>query len=201
MRNLLFAATSAAVLGVAATAAAAPNTWKIDPVHSAVTFKIKHMMVSDARGTFMGLDGKATMDPADPTKGSVEASIDLNTVSTGEPKRDAHLKSPDFFDVAKNPKATFKSKKVTKEGKGYKIVGDLTLRGKTKEVTLLSDISAPVKGMDGKQLVGVHAETTINRKDFDVSWNKHLDKGGLALGNDVQLSIDIELQQDDGKTT
>ena len=201
MRNIALGAATAAIVALAGQAAhAAASKWKVDGSHSAVSFKVKHLMVTDARGQITGIDGKVTMDPADPTKGKVEATIDVATINTNDEKRDGHLKSPDFFDVANHPKATFKSKKITKAGKSYKVVGDLTLRGVTKEVTLDTKITKPVEAW-GKTMVGIHAETTVNRKDFGISWNKDLDKGGLAVGNEVHLTIDLELHQDDGKTT
>ena len=201
MRNVLVTTAAAGLVALTGSVAhAAPTTWKVDTAHSAVAFKVKHLMVTDARGQITGVDGKVTLDPQNPTTGSVEATIDVATVNTGDAKRDEHLRSADFFDVAKFPKATFKSKKITKAGKSYEVVGDLTLHGVTKEVTLTTQISKPVEAW-GKKMVGIHAETTIDRKDFGISWNKDLDKGGVAVGNDVHLTIDLELHAEDGQAT
>lgn len=185
--------TAMLTVGLLFTANAQAESWELDTSHSSVSFSVKHMMISNVRGNFKGIAGKIKYDGKDATKGSIEVTIDVGTIDTNDAKRDGHLKSADFFDVAKHPKATFKSKKITKvSGNKYKIVGDLTLRGKTKSVTFEAEISKPMKAW-GKTLVGIHGTTTINRQDFGISWNKSLDKGGIVVGNDVTLTIDLEI--------
>lgn len=186
---------STVVFGVTllAGSAALAETWTIDDSHAGAKFSIKHMMVSNVEGTISGIKGKFEVDDKEPGKFSVEAVADANTINTNNAKRDGHLKSPDFFDTKKFPTITFKSKSVTKDGEKYKIVGDLTLHGVTKEVTLDSDGLTPaIKDLGGVMRRGFSATTKINRKDFGVSWNKALDSGGVALGEDVAVQIDAE---------
>lgn len=185
--------TTMLTVGLFFATSAQAESWNIDTAHSSVSFSVKHMMVTNVRGDFKGITGKINYDGKDATKGSVEITIDVGTINTNDAKRDGHLKGADFFDVAKYPKATFKSKKITKvSGNKYKIVGDLTLHGKTQSVTLDAEISKPMNAW-GKTIVGIHATTTINRQDFGVSWNKILDKGSVVVGNDVHLTFDLEI--------
>ena len=187
----LIASAAVALLSFPAVAA---TTWEIDPAHSSVTFSVKHMMVSTVRGEFGKLSGTVTTDGKDLTKATVEAAIDVTSINTRDAKRDGHLKSADFFDAEKYPSATFKSKKVAKAGKGLKITGDLTLHGVTKEVVLeVTGPSAETKTPFGTTIMSASATTTIKRKDFGVSWNKALDGGGLLVGEEVPLAIDLEL--------
>jgi polyisoprenoid-binding protein YceI len=144
------------------------------------------------------MTGEVTLDEKDPTKSSVNVEIDASTIDTREPKRDAHLKSPDFFDVAKYPKITFKSTKVEKAGKGkLKVIGDLTMRGMTKPVTLaVEGPTAEVKDIMGGLSRGASATAKINRKDWGLTWNKPLEAaGGVLVGDDVTLSLDVELHK------
>lgn len=183
---------AALVAVVPMTALAAPYT--IDESHSSASFSVRHMMVTNTTGEFKGIKGTIDLDEKNLTKSKVDVTIDVATVDTRDAKRDEHLKSADFFDVATHPTMKFTSKKITKKGKQFLVSGDLTIRGKTKEVTLTAEITEPVKHAFTGQLVrGVHATTTIDRRDFDVSWNKDLDKGGVLVGNDVKISIDLEL--------
>jgi len=176
------------------TIASAQTTWKIDPAHSEVDFTIRHMGISNVHGRFGNINGTITLDDKDVTKSSVNATIDVTSVDTGVAQRDNHLKSPDFFDAAKFPSATFVSKSVTKSGDGYTVVGDLTLHGVTKPVTLQLD--APGKEqlfMDGKSIHrGFSASTTLHRSDFGLTWNGTLKSGDAAIGDDVKLSIESE---------
>lgn len=199
MRKLIIPTILLATTLIASQALAGP--WKIDKGHSKVYFKVTHMMVTTVRGDLGGADGTVSFNPADPTKSSINVTIDVSTITTNDAKRDGHLKSKDFFDVANHPKATFKSKKISKSGSKYKIVGDLTIRGVTKSVTLDAEISKPVKAPWGAMVVGIHATTEINRKDFGVNWNKTLDKGGLLVSNEVLLSIELQLHNDSGKSS
>lgn len=180
-------------LAVAGTARA--GEWEIDPTHSTAGFTVRHMMVSNVRGEFQKITGKVNVDEKDPTKSTVEVQIDPATINTRDAKRDAHLKSPDFFDVAKYPTITFKSTKIEKAGKGkFKVTGDLTLHGVTKPVTLAVDgPSAPAKNPWGQMVRGVSATGKLNRKDFGLGWNKALETGGVLVGEEVTLQIDGEL--------
>ena len=168
--------------------------YSIDSAHSAAQFKVRHLMVSNVRGDFSKLAGVLEFDPNNLAKSRVEATIDVSTVTTREPDRDKHLKSPDFFDAAKFPQMTFKSKKFTSAGaNSYHVLGDLTIRGVTKEVTFNVDSVTPeTKGMMGETRIGAQVSGKVNRKDFGVSWNKTLDSGGLAVGDDVEITMDIE---------
>ena len=166
--------------------------YKIDSAHSAAEFKVKHLMVSNVRGTFSKVNGMLEFDAKNLATAKVDATIDVATVDTREPDRDKHLKSPDFFDAEKFPQMTFKSRKWAAAGKDYKVTGDLTIRGVTKEVTLnVTEVTPESKGMMGETRVGAQITGRINRKDFGVSWNKTLDAGGLAVSDDVDLTLDI----------
>ncbi len=186
------------VLGVAAltlAGVAGASTWKIDPAHTSAQFAVRHMMVSTVRGTLGLVAGTLNLDAADPTKSSVTATVDVNGMDTREPKRDAHLKSADFFDAATYPTITFTSKRVTKVGEAkFQATGDLTIHGVTKEVVLdVEGAPTPFKDPMGNVRLGGSATTKLNRKDFGLIWNKTLDGGGLLIGDDVVVTIDIEL--------
>jgi polyisoprenoid-binding protein YceI len=176
-------------------ASASATTWELDPSHSGIEFSVRHMMVSTVKGRFEKVKGTVELDEKDVTKSTVEVTIDLGSVNTNEPKRDAHLKSPDFFDVAKFPTAIFKSTKVQKAGKNkLKVTGDLTLHGVTKPVVL--EVEGPTDAFKtpfGTTVRGVHATGKIDRKDFEISWNKALDNGGMVVGNEVSLELNGEL--------
>lgn len=173
------------------------STWEIDPSHSSIGFSVKHMMVSTVKGSFAKVQGTVELDDKDVTKSTVEVTIDVASIDTRDPKRDGHLKSPDFFDVAKYPTATFKSTKVQKAGKSkLKVHGALTLRGVTKPVVL--DVEGPTaayKTPFGSTVRGAHATTKLDRKDFGITWNKALDSGGLLVGNEVTLDLGIEISE------
>jgi polyisoprenoid-binding protein YceI len=196
MRKHLLSALALATLAQTSFAA---TRWEIDASHSRASFSIRHMMVTNARGEFTKVSGVLMLDEKDMTKSSVEAVIDTTSINTNDGERDKHLKSPDFFDVGNHPTMTFKSKKVSRAGKGkYKVVGDLTLKGVTKEVTLdVDEVTEAVKDPWGNVKRGAAASTKINRQDFGLKWNVALDKGGLALGNDVKITLDVELVQKD----
>ena len=184
------------LLGIAlitpASAHAQAGTWKIDPAHSAAEFSIRHMGLSNVHGRFGGVSGSITLDPADLTKSSVKATVDVTSVDTGVTPRDTHLKSPDFFDVAKYPTMTFVSKSVAKSGDGYAITGDLTMHGVTKQVVLAMDPSKEQTGMDGKLHRGFDATTTIHRQDFGLVWSGTLKSGDSVLGDDVKVTLEVE---------
>lgn len=176
---------------------AAASVWDIDTSHSSTTFKVRHLAIATVSGGFGKTSGRVTWDPADPTKSTVEATIDASTIDTQNSGRDEHLKSPDFFDVATHPTITFKSTKVEAAGEGrLKVTGDLTLRGVTKPVVL--DVEGPVtpiKDPRGNMKTGATATTKINRQDFGVSWSKTLDGGGLVVSDEVWITIELELAQ------
>ena len=179
----------------AAQPAAQPGIiWKIDSAHTNADFSVRHLMISNVKGHFSKVSGNVDYDGKDLKSLKIDAAIEVASVDTGEKGRDEHLKGADFFDAAKFPTMTFKSKKVKSAGKGkFTVTGDLTMKGVTKEVTL--DVEGPteqIKDMQGGTRVGASASTKINRKDFGVSWNKALDNGSSVVGDDVKVSIDVE---------
>lgn len=190
MSRFLFALITAVAL--AATAVAQAGTWQIDPKHTAAQFSVKHLGVSTVRGAFSKVSGSVTHDPSDPSKDSLEASIDTSSVDTRVEMRDNDLKSPHFFDVQKYPAITFKSKSVKSIGSGkLQMTGDLTMHGVTKEVVLDVDgPSAPIKDpMGGGQRIGASATTKINRQDFGISGAPGV------VSDEITITIDTELTQ------
>jgi polyisoprenoid-binding protein YceI len=177
-------------------ALAVGSEWTIDAAHSTVRFKVRHMMVSNVEGTFSDVKGTFDIPDKDLTKMKAEATIGVASVSTNQEKRDAHLKSPDFFDAAKFPTMTFKSSKVTKKGKKMEMKGDLTMHGVTKPVTLeVDEVTDAVKDMQGNPRRGFSASTEINRKDFGLTWNHALETGGVAVGEKVGVTLNFELAE------
>jgi Uncharacterized conserved protein len=172
---------------------AAASTWDVDPAHTESSFVVKHMMVSNVRGQFGKTTGVVQQDDKDVTKSSAQITIDTTTINTREPKRDAHLKSPDFFDTEKFPTITFKSTKIAKgEGNTLKVSGDLTIHGVTKPVVLNVE-HTPETLAGGKTLRGLTATTKINRKDFGLNWNKTIEAGGVVVGDEVTITVEMEL--------
>jgi polyisoprenoid-binding protein YceI len=183
-----------AVLLAAAPSAARAADYDIDSAHSGASFTVKHMMISTVRGELSGLKGVVSWTKPDFSDAKIDVTIDAGTISTHEPDRDKHLKSPDFFDVAKFPTLTFKSTKVVKQGDKVKISGDLTLHGVTKPVTF--DAAAPSKEIKdpwGNTRVASTATTKINRKDYGLNWNKALEAGGVLVGEEVTIEVNLEL--------
>ncbi len=174
--------------------ASATTTWNLDPAHSAAEFKVKHMMISNVKGTFSGLSGVLTEHATDASLSTVEASVDVTTVNTGDAQRDGHLKSADFFHVEKFPKLTFKSTKVVKKGEAeYAVTGNLTIRGISNPVIFaVEGPSAPGKDPWGNTRIGLSATTRINRKDFGLSWNTALETGGFLVGEDVTITLEVQ---------
>ena len=170
------------------------TTWNIDPAHSAAEFKVKHMMISNVKGKFTGLSGVLKLDETDYTHSVVEASIASASLTTGDEQRDGHLKSADFFDVEKFPTLTFKSANIDSAGgPDYKVTGDLTIHGVTKSVVLsVEDVSEPSKDPWGNHRIGLSGSTKINRKDFGLTWNSALETGGVLVGEDVTISLDVQ---------
>lgn len=194
MKSIVRAALAALFL-VPTLALGQVSTWAFDPAHSHASFVVSHMVVAKVRGEFGKMTGTLTLDEKDITRSKVEATIDATTIDTREPKRDEHLRSPDFFDVAKYPTITFRSTKVERAGKDrLKVTGDLTMRGVTKPVTL--DVTGPtdtIRDPWGNVKRGASATTKLNRQDFGVSWSRTLDSGGLVVGNEVNVEIELEL--------
>lgn len=179
-----------------ALALAATSSWSVDPAHSQVGFGVKHLVISTVRGEFKTYTGKIVLDEADVTKSTVDATVDVNSIDTKVADRDAHLKSPDFFDAAKYPSMTFKSSKVAKAGKGkLKVTGDLTLHGVTKPVVLDVATTPEVKGMQGETRRGFAATTKISRKAFGLTWN-NLVEAGPAVGDEVTITLELEAVKD-----
>ena len=182
----------AASLLIAGTAFAAPQSYEIDPAHSRVEFTIRHI-VSKVTGNFAGFKGTINYDAAAVAGSSTNVEIDASTIDTNNDRRDNHLKSPDFFDVAKYPTLTFTSTKVVPGDEGkFKIQGTLTMHGITKPVTLDAAFLGAGPGMDGAPRVGFEATTKVDRKDYGIIWNKALDQGGTLLGDDVTINLEIE---------
>jgi polyisoprenoid-binding protein YceI len=171
------------------------GNWRIDPLHSGAHFSVRHMMISTVRGEFTGVTGSVTYDPKDPTRDAVEATIDCATVNTGVAKRDAQLKSADFYDIAQHPTMKFKSKRVEKAGEGkLKVTGDLTINATTQEVVL--DVEGPtasIRDPRGNEKVGLAVNTQISQKSFGITWNEVMESGGIAVADEVSISIELEL--------
>ena len=171
---------------------AEPARWSVDPEHSTIEFRVPHMVVSKTTGKFMDYIGFIDMDAEAGTVKAIEATIKTGSVNTHHEKRDAHLRNVDFFDVEHAPTMTFKMKRYKKTAEGYAAVGDLTLRGVTKEITLVGHYNGATKDPVGNTRAGFSAEGKFNRKDFGMVWNKTLDSGGLVVGDEVQIRLDIE---------
>ena len=176
------------------TGTAALSTWKIDPSHSAAEFKVRQMMISFVKGKFSGRSGVLKLEENDYTHSVVEVSIPAASVSTVDEKLDAHLKEADFFDVQNFPTLTFKSTSIRSLGdRDYEVTGDLTIRGVTKSVILsVRDLSQPSKDPWGNQRIGLSASATINRKEFGLVWNAPLEFGGVLVGDEVAITLDVQ---------
>jgi polyisoprenoid-binding protein YceI len=179
---------------VAVPEAIATTTWNIDPVHSNAEFKVRHLMISNVKGEFTSVNGTLKLDTADPANSAVEVSIDAATVNTRDEKRDAHLKSADFFDVVKFPTLTFRSNRISKNKDGVlTVAGDLGIHGVTRNVVLeVEGPSAPMKDPWGNTHIGLSATTRINRKDFGLTWNAPLETGGIMVSDEVAITLDIQ---------
>jgi polyisoprenoid-binding protein YceI len=176
------------------TSPAAITTWNIDPAHSAAEFKVRHMMISNVKGTLKGISGTLAEHATDASLSSIEATVDVSTINTGEVQRDGHLKSADFFEVEKYPTMTFKSTRVEQKGEGeYAVAGDLTMHGVTRQVTFaVEGPSAPGKDPWGNTRIGLTATAKVNRKDFGLNWNAALETGGILVGEDVHITLDVQ---------
>ena len=170
------------------------KTWAVDPVHSSVEFAVKHMMVTTVRGRFAEFDAVVNFDETNPEASSVEAKISAASIDTRAADRDAHLRSADFLDVEHYPYLTFKSTKIESQGNSqYLISGDLTVRGVTKPVILNTEFAGIGKSPWGNRVAALSAETRINRKDFGLVWNVGLETGGVLVGDEVRIHIELEL--------
>jgi polyisoprenoid-binding protein YceI len=170
------------------------STWNLDPAHSVADFKVRHMMISNVKGGFSGMSGTLKLDETDYTHSQVEVSIPVATLNTGDAQRDGHVKSADFFDAEKYPAITFKSTNIDSSGGAdYAVAGDLTIHGVTKAVTLnVEDVSQPSSDPWGNQRIGLSATTKINRNDFGLAWNSALNTGGVLVGEEVTISLEVQ---------
>ena len=186
--------TIAILMLIALPVLAHADNWALDPAHTNVEFTVRHMMISNVKGQFQKTSGTVTVNGSDPTSAKIDATIDATSIDTRVDKRDAHLKSPAFLDVDKFPTITFKSTKVEADGAGkWKVKGDLTLHGVTKPVVLeVESTGTPVTDPMGNTRAGASATTKISRKDFGLLWNQALEGGGVMVGDEVAISIDVE---------
>ncbi|HTC92596.1 MAG TPA: YceI family protein [Terriglobales bacterium] len=177
-----------------ATPQTVTTNWSIDPVHSTAEFKVKHMMISNVKGQFATVKGVLALDETDSTNSHIEASIDAASINTRDPQRDAHLKSADFFDVEKFPTLSFKSTRINRVSDGELLVaGDLTIHGVTRKVVFtVEGPTAAAKDPWGNTRLGLSAHTKINRKDFGLTWNTALETGGILVGDEVIITLDVQ---------
>ncbi len=168
--------------------------WSVDPSHSTAAFTVRHMMITNVRGEFGKIEGTIEWDPAAPTQGSVQGTAEVESIDTREPKRDAHLKSADFFDATNHPKVSFASKELRQGKGGIEVVGELTIRGTTRPLTILVDeVTGEQKDPWGGSRIGVTAHATIKRSDFGLSWNVALEAGGVLVSDEVKMNFDVSL--------
>jgi polyisoprenoid-binding protein YceI len=170
-----------------------PKTWQIDAAHSLVEFSVRHMMVSTAKGRFADFAGSIVFDPQNPSASSVNVQIQANSVTTADPKRDEHLRSADFFDAETFPTLSFQSTRVEPiDAEHVRIVGDLTIKDTTREITLDAELNGQGVNPWGKQVVGFSAHTALNRKDYGLNWNVALEAGGVLVSDTIKVSLEIE---------
>ena len=168
------------------------TTYKIDPVHSSANFVVRHMMITNVRGAFSGVEGTIAYDLDNPSESSIDVVIDASKINTLDDQRDAHLRSPEFLDVEKYPTLEFKSTKIEPAAAGdWKITGDLTIRGVTKQVVLKAEITSETKDVWGKTRIGASGTTKIKRSDFGLTWNAALELGGVAVGDELKIELEI----------
>lgn len=181
-------------MNAVATPQAATTTWNIDPVHSVAEFKVKHMMISNVKGQFTAVQGVLALDTTNSVNSRVEVAIEAASLTTRDTQRDAHLKSADFLDVEKFPTLTFKSTRINRVGGGeLAVAGDLTIHGITRNVVFaVEGPTSPAKDPWGNTRVGLSATTKISRKDFGLTWNSALETGGVLVGDDVTITLDVQ---------
>lgn len=171
----------------------APSTWKIDPSHSLVEFSVKHMMIATVKGRFGQIEGEVTVDSANLTQAAFNLTVDISSIDTRDPGRDTHLRSADFFDVDQYPTVSFRSRAVTKrDDDELTLVGDLTIHGVTRETEFELTYEGQAKDPWGNERVGFSARTTINRKEFGLTWNAALETGGVLVGENVKIEVHLE---------
>lgn len=168
--------------------------WQVDPVHSEVGFSVRHLMVANVRGRFHNVSADLRLEESDLTKSSIEVEIDTNSIDTRAEQRDQHLRSADFFDVENHPNILFTSESIERVSDDrYRVTGDLTIRGTTRRVVLDAEVRGPKQDPWGGERLGVTASTKIDRRDFGLTWNQALETGGLTVGHDVKINIELEL--------
>lgn len=170
-------------------------TWKIDPIHSEVKFKVRHLVISSVTGQFNDFDATVEADKPDFTDAKIRFEADANSITTKNVQRDGHLKSPDFFDAANHPKLRFVSTSVTKKDDNYEVTGDLTIRGVTRAVKLNVGYNGTVKGIGGGEVAGFEIRGKVNRFHYGLQWNGLTEAGGVVVGDEVRLEIDVELNR------
>ncbi|MCX7010453.1 MAG: YceI family protein [Kiritimatiellaeota bacterium] len=171
------------------------DDYQVDPVHSTVAFAIKHLGISEVRGAFTNFTGKINYDPAKPEEFKASGTVEVASINTGNKLRDDHLRSLEFFDAAKLPEIKFETTGIKKDDGEWVVSGKFTLHGVTKEIKLRGELSGPVQDPWGKTRIGLAATTKINRLDYGIIWNKTLDKGGVMIGEEVKISLNIEAVQ------
>mgnify|MGYP003574431898 FL=1 len=195
IKTLTAGIASAFVLFAFVSAAPAADKYAVDPSHSSVVFAVKHMVISNVLGSFDKFDAVIMYDPENIENSSVEVSIDVASVNTKDEKRDEHLRSADFFDAGAHPAITFKSENIKKKGDQYVAVGALAIRGVSKQIELPFTLNGPITNPWGQVVMGVEIEFELNRKDYNVKWNKTMDSGGLVVGDDVKVVINLEAKK------
>jgi polyisoprenoid-binding protein YceI len=197
LATIFFALCAVLLVEKATPSFADTTTFEFDPAHTSAQFAVKHLVVSTVRGSMGRVSGAVEFDEADPAKSTVQATIDVRGIDTNDEKRDEHLRGADFFDAAKYPTITFQSKSAERVADGkYKVTGDLTIKGVTKEVVLdVEGATKPIRDPFGNTKLGGIARTKINRQDFGISWSRTMDGGGLVVGDEVDIVIDIEVKQ------
>jgi len=171
------------------------STWTLDPAHSQIEFAVKHMMVTTVRGQFRQFTTEVDFDEEHPERSSVVAHIDVSSIDTGMAARDAHLRSADFFEAETFPELTFRSTSIEARGDGYKIEGDLTIRGETRPVTLDAEIGGVVANMQGGRRAAFNATTKVSRKAWGLTWNVALESGGFLVGDEIKITLDMAVLQ------
>ncbi|MCK6550448.1 YceI family protein [Myxococcota bacterium] len=168
--------------------------WTLDAAHTTVGFSVRHMMITNVRGAFQKVSGEATYDTARPEASTVKATIEVASIDTRDEKRDGHLKSPDFFDVERYPTITFTSTGVKRDGDALLVAGDLTIHGVTRPVTLkVDEVSAELQDPWGMRRIGATAKTKIKRSDFGMTWNAALEAGGILVGDEISIDLEVQL--------
>src|SRR5690606_30884716 len=182
------------------TATTKKTTWVIDPAHTTVEFAVKHMMVTTVRGRFGQVSGTIELDEEDLTRSSAEVTIPVASIDTREEQRDAHLRSADFFDAENHPNMTFRTRSIEQAGEDeYRVTGDLTIRGVTREVVLDARLEGRAKKPTGEEVIGLTASTSIDREDYGLKWNVALEAGGWLVGKEVRISLDVQAIRQDGR--